>query len=295
MGAAWISDVAMAEAIRASRNGHLVAVASRDRSRAEGLAARHGIPRVHDSYEEVLTDPGVGAVYIPLVNSLHREWTLRALSAGKHVLCEKPLAMNAAEAGEMAAAAEASGLLLMEALMYRFHPRIRATVESLPRPRLVQAGFGFGLSAQGDNYRRDPALGGGALLDVGCYVVSIAQWILGEPSAIAATAHRAGGLDTSVAISLGFPDGALASLWASFETAENQELLVLDGETTTTVSRPFTAHRDPHDPYQMMAEAFADAVQGGGPAPLPPSESIANMRTLDGVRAAIDHAAPRHG
>jgi len=280
----------MAGAITSSRNGRLVAIASRDRSRAERLATQHQIPRVHDGYADVLADPGVDAVYIPLVNSLHREWTLRALGAGKHVLCEKPIAMNATEATEMAAAADRAGLLLTEAFMYRFHPRIRSTVAGLGRPRLVQAGFGFHLGMESENYRLNPALGGGALLDVGCYVVNVARWILGEPSAVAATEHRRGGVDTSVAISLGFPDGAQAALWASFDTAEREELVVLDGEAITAVTKPFTAYRDPDDPYQLMVEAFGDAVLEGGPSPLPAAESIANMRTLDAVRAALGGA-----
>ena len=153
------------------------------------MAAEHGIAHVHGSYERLLEDGEVDAVYLPLVNSLHREWALQALAAGKHVLCEKPLAMNAAEAEEMAAAAEVAGRVLMEALMYRFHPRLRALREETGEVVHLAARFGFPLDAPG-NYRLDPALGGGALLDVGSYGVSAARWFLGEPEQIAAVEHR---------------------------------------------------------------------------------------------------------
>src|SRR5207237_484191 len=139
---------ALIPAIASSHNGRLVSIASRDPARAEQMAAQHSIPRCAQSYEALLEDPEVDAVYIPLVNSLHKEWTLRALAAGKHVLCEKPLAMNALEAEEMAAAAAGSGRRLMEAFMYRFHPRTRQYVEHLrgeASPRHVQASRGFPL------------------------------------------------------------------------------------------------------------------------------------------------------
>ncbi|HZB98195.1 MAG TPA: Gfo/Idh/MocA family oxidoreductase [Candidatus Sulfotelmatobacter sp.] len=287
VGAAWIADIAVAPAIAESRNGRLVALASRSPERAEELAVRHGIARVHQSYQEVVDDPQVDCVYIPLINSRHREWAVRALRAGKHVLCEKPLAMNADEAVEMARVAAESGRLLMEAFMYRFHPRTRQFVEGIEESvggvRHVHACFGFPLS-RSENYRWQPALGGGALLDVGCYVVNVSRWILGEPTSIAATAH-AEEVDLSVSISLGFRD-AQASLWASFESAEHQELVVVGERGVARLEKPFTSHRDPHDPYRLMVEAFADAVAQGGHAPIPLGDSIANLRLLDSLRVA---------
>src|SRR4029077_8822379 len=171
LGAAWIAGLAVIPAIAASRNGRLVSIASRDAARARELAARHSFARGAASDDAVLDDPEVDAVYIPLVNSLHREWTVRALGAGKHVLCEKPLAMNASEAEDMAAAAQRSGRHLMEGFMYRFHPRTRGFVESVRDPLYVQARFGFTLDKPA-NFRMQSSLGGGALLDVGCYTVS---------------------------------------------------------------------------------------------------------------------------
>jgi xylose dehydrogenase (NAD/NADP) len=273
-------------ALQAARNARAVAVAARSFERAQALAAAHGLERVHGSYERLLEDPEVDAVYIPLVNSLHLEWTLRALAAGKHVLCEKPLALDAAQAERMAAAAEAAGRALMEAFMYRFHPRLREAREQTEPVLHLGARFGFPLAAPG-NYRLDPGLGGGALLDVGCYGVSAARWFLGEPDRVGAVEHREpGGVDLSVAAALRFPGGATATVWGSFESPEEQELVLVTTSGSRRLERPFTAWRDPDDPYQLMVEEFSAAVLEGRPVPIPPSESVANLRVLDVVREA---------
>ena len=280
----------MLPAIASSDNGRAVAIASRERARAQALASRHRIARVHGSYEELLGDPEVDAVYIPLVNSLHAPWSERALAAGKHVLCEKPLALDAAEGERMAAAAAAAGRLLMEAFMYRFHPRLRAQVERARERsiRHVAAWFGFRAEAP-DNYRLRPELGGGALLDVGCYGLSACRWLLGEPEAVAAVGHRgATGVDLTVAAALAFADGRSAFAWGSFESPEHQALEIVFEDGTERIEAPFTAWRDPDDPYRLMVEAFARAAARGEPAPIPLSESIANLRLLDRVRASAE-------
>jgi len=265
-----------------------VSIASRDPDRARELGAKHSFARVAETYEAVLEDREVDAVYIPLVNSLHREWTLRALAAGKHVLCEKPLGMNAAEAEEMAAAAQHEGLHLMEAFMYRFHPRIRAFIEAVKDPLYVEARFGFGLDAPQD-YRLQASLGGGALLDVGCYTVSAARWILGEPDAVFAKFGRDAAsedaVDMTVTALLHFPAGATASVWASFESPEEQGLMVVEREGTQHIERPFTP-RDSDNPYQLMVESFADSVFEDRPVEIPPGESVANVKVLDQIREA---------
>jgi len=271
-------------AINAARNGRLVSIASRDSERAQAMAAQHHIPKVADGYEAVLEDPDVDAVYIPLVNSLHREWTLRALDAGKHVLCEKPLGLNAAEAEEMAEAAGKARLHLMEAFMYRFHPRIRAFVAALRDPLHVHATFGFTASDPAD-VRRQTELGGGALLDVGCYTVSVARWILGEPAEVGALA-RFDGVDMTVSALMGFDGGSTAAVWASIESPEEQRLTVVTRGGTQLLERPFSAWRDPEDPYQLMVESFGDSVLDQKPVAIPLSESIANMKTLDRIREA---------
>jgi D-xylose 1-dehydrogenase (NADP+, D-xylono-1,5-lactone-forming) len=282
LGAAWIADVAVLPAIAASDNGRLVAIASRDRARAQQLASKHSIARVSASYDDLLEDNEVDAVYIPLVNNVHKEWTLRALAAGKHVLCEKPLGMNGDEVEEMAAAAVAADRRLMEAFMYRFHPRMQNLVEGLHDAIYVHATFGFTLEDKA-NYRFQAALGGGALLDVGCYTVSVARWILGEPDEVLARG-RVDGVDMTVSALLRFPRGRTASVWASFESAEEQELTVVTPYATHRVERPFTA-KDP-DPYRLMVESFGESVLKDRPVEVTLDESIANMKVLDRIRAA---------
>jgi predicted dehydrogenase len=237
--------------------------------------------RLLDSYERLIEQQDVDAVYVPLTNNLHLEWTLRALEAGKHVLCEKPLAMNAVEAEEMAAAAERSGRRLMEAFMYRFNPSLQQFIESLRDPLDV----GFHLQP-GANYRFHSALGGGALLDVGCYVSSLTRWIMGEPLDVLATARTENGVDMTTSALLSFAGGRTASLWCSFESPEEQELTVITRDAVHRRERPFTPTDDPDAPYRLMVESFADSVLNDLPVAIPLAESIANMKTLDRIRDA---------
>ena len=275
----------MLAAIDASSNGTLGAMASRSPERARQMLEPYPGVRVHDSYDALLADDEVDAVYNPLPNSLHREWTLRALDAGKHVLCEKPIGVDAAEAEEMAAAAKRSGRHLMEAFMYRFHPAMREFVEGIREPLHVQATFGFTAKDPNDiRLQRD--LGGGALLDVGCYAVSVSRWILGEPDDVAARGRFKGGIDVTVSGLLTFAGGSTASVWASVEAPEEQSLKVITRSGVVARTEPFTAYRDPHDPYQLMVESFGESVLRDKPVALPLSESIANMRVLDRIRQA---------
>ena len=269
----------------ASSNGHIVAMASRDKAHARELLSPYPGARVAESYEALLADPEVDAVYNPLPNSLHKEWTVRALAAGKHVLCEKPLGVDAREAEEMAAAADRASRHLMEAFMYRFHPAMRDFVESVREPIHLEASFGFQLQDRND-IRMQAALGGGALLDVGCYTVSVARWILGEPVGVFARAALENGVDVTTTAMLTFPGGSTASVWASFESPEEQELKVVTHREVLRRTRPFSSYRDPHDPYQLMVESFAESVLDNRPVEIPPAESIANMRVLDRMREA---------
>ena len=180
LSTANIGRVAVNPALQASSNGELLAVASRDPGQAARLRPKWGIPRHHHGYEALLDDPDIDAVYIPLPNCLHREWTIRAAEKEKHVLCEKPLALTAAECREMHAAAEANGVKLMEAFMYRFHPRDREGARAgrggarWVRLRVIRSAFTFRLTRP-DNIRLQPDLGGGALMDVGCYCVNLSR------------------------------------------------------------------------------------------------------------------------
>ncbi|TMF30456.1 MAG: Gfo/Idh/MocA family oxidoreductase [Chloroflexi bacterium] len=283
LGAADIARRAVLAAIAASGNGRLVAMASRSRERAREMLAPYPDARVIESYEALLADPEVDVVYNPLPNHLHKEWTLRAFQAGKHVLCEKPLAMNATEAEEMAAAAKASGKHLMEAFMYRFHPAMRAFVEQLRDPVHVEASFGFTVK-DADDIRLQAPFGGGALLDVGCYTVSVSRWILGEPVEVLARARIEREVDMTITGLLTFNDSRTASIWASLEAPEGaQNLTVVADGGIHRRERPFSAYRDPHDPYQLMVESFGVSVLENKPVAIPLEESIANMRVLDRI------------
>jgi D-xylose 1-dehydrogenase (NADP+, D-xylono-1,5-lactone-forming) len=284
LGAAWIADVALLPAIDRSRNGRLIALASRSPERAREILAPYPRAQVVDSYDAVLELSEVDAVYIPLVNNLHLQWTLRALAHGKHVLCEKPLAMNAAEAEEMAAAAARADRVLMEAFMYRFDPRVREFVAGVSEPLHVQASFGFTLDGEA-NYRFDAALGGGALLDVGCYGVSVSRWMLGEPIDVVASARYEGGVDMTTSVLLGFDGGRTASVFASLESAEHQEVTVIGRDGVRRLERPFNRLEDPIEPYRLMVESFAESILDARLAHIAPSESIANMRVLDQIRS----------
>jgi xylose dehydrogenase (NAD/NADP) len=286
LGAAWIAGKAVLPAIAASRNGKVSALASRSVERARAMLEPYSDAVICDSYDAVLRRDDVDAVYIPLVNSLHREWTVRALGAGKHVLCEKPLAMNATEAEDMASAAERANRLLMEAFMYRFAPRVREFVEANRKPLHVDVSFGFRLE-NSENFRLNAALGGGALLDVGCYTVSLSHWLLGEPDEILARARVDNGVDMTAAALLVFGDGRTASVWSSFESPETQEVTVVTRDGVERLDRPFTGTDGSGLPYRLMVESFGDSVLHDRPGAIPLSESVANMRTLDRIRAAV--------
>ena len=225
LGTARISTTALLEPAGHVPEVTVAAVAARDQARAASWASRHGIPVAYGSYDALLADPDIDAVYNPLPNSLHGPWTLRAIEAGKHVLCEKPFASNAAEASRVAAAASASGLVVMEAMHYRYHPLIRRLCElvgGLGPVRFIQCWTSFVIDDPGD-IRYSYALGGGALMDGGCYALDCLRLLgPGEPSVIGALADPCGPVDgagavadRAMAVRLLFPGGV--SGW--FESA----------------------------------------------------------------------------
>jgi xylose dehydrogenase (NAD/NADP) len=217
LSTANIGRAAVIPAIQRSRNGEVVAVASRDEQKCDAFAARAGIGRSYGSYEALLAADDIDAVYIPLPNSMHREWTIKAAEAGKHILCEKPLALNAAECVEMENAARRHGVTLMEAFMYRFHPQTEKVLEllregALGEVRLIHSAFTFRVSNPA-NIRLQPDLGGGSLMDVGCYCVNLSRTVAGqEPIEVQATANwSASGVDAQMAGWLRFAGGQDAS------------------------------------------------------------------------------------
>jgi xylose dehydrogenase (NAD/NADP) len=318
LGNANIARICVIPAIRKSRNGTIHALASRSPHQAAEIASKHEIRRVYENYEALLADPEIDAVYIPLPNHLHHPWTLEALRAGKHVLCEKPLACNAREAREVAGAAAEAGLLLMEAFMYRFHPRsqrIKKLVAdgSLGEPRLVRSSFCYRMAdellASGNNPRLKPEMGGGALLDVGCYGVSLARWLFGaEPVQVQAQAvFDSRGVDVHFVGLLRFPDTGLATIEASFISALEQTYTVVgaegaielphdafipwDKETLFILRGSDQEQGQAHvtaaaDEYQLMVEHFAAAVLGGRQLSFAPEDSLGNMRVLDALAEA---------
>ena len=318
LGNATIARKCVIGAIQKSRNGSLHALASRSPETAREVVRQHGIPHLYGNYQALLDDPVVTAVYIPLPNHLHRPWAQKALAAGKHVLCEKPLACTTRDAEAMAAAARKADRLLMEAFMYRFHPRsrrIKAMVDQgdIGRPRLIRAAFSYPMATDilqsGDNARLQPGMGGGALLDVGCYGVSVARWLMNaEPVSVQAQAsYHPSGVDWHLIGSLYFGPRRMAVVEASFIAAlqqtysvvgdrgaidlphdafipwEKDALFMLRGPDEETGTQQTIAGADE---YQLMVEHFADALLGRLALAYPPRESIANMRVLDALSRA---------
>ncbi len=318
LGNANIARVCVIPAIQKSRNGGVHALATRSPENAQQLAGENRIAQVYDSYEALLADPEIDCIYIPLPNHLHHLWTLKALRAGKHVLCEKPLACNADQAGEMASAARDTGLVLMEAFMYRFHPRSQRIKQmvvegNIGKPCLVRSAFCFRMSekdwADAENARLKPEMGGGALLDVGCYGVSVARWLLGsQPIRVQAQAvYHSGGTDVHVVGSLSFPENALATVEASFVTALQQTFTVVGPEgaielphnafvpwekDASFVLRNYDQEAGQKyvipgaDEYQLMVEHFADVVLEKSELMYPVEDSIGNMQVLDAMAQA---------
>ena len=308
LSTANIGRAAVIPAIQASHNSELVAVASRDRVKGEAFAARLGIAKVYDSYAALLEAEDIEAVYIPLPNSLHREWTIRAAEMGKHVLCEKPLALNAAECLEMDAAASQHGVKLMEAFMYRFHPRTETVLDRLHAGavgelRLIHSAFTFRLTRP-DNIRLQPELGGGALMDVGCYCVNLSRTAAGaEPVEVqAVAAWGKSGVDEQLVGTLRFANGLLAQFDCALTLERREEYQLAGTEACLSVSAAFLpgaedvvldeirgrgerrAHTIPGaDEYRIMVEHFADCIRHDTAPRYAAAEAAANMRVIEAL------------
>ena len=320
IGVMSTADIALQKVIPGMRRADRVevaAIASRDPGRAQAVADRLGIGRAHSSYADLLADPDVDAVYIPLPNHLHAEWTIAAARAGKHVLCEKPLAMTAKDAERMAEACDAAGVRLMEAFMYRLHPSwvaVRELVRSgrIGRLTAVQSWFSY-FNDDPTNIRNIREYGGGALYDVGCYNVNLSRLLFeGEPTRIAASVTRdpGSGVDVLTSAILAFGDG-VATFTCSTRTETDQRVEIYGTEGRISIGIPFnippdrpthvfvTAGGDPptapatetltfptKDPYAAEAEAFAAAILDGTPLPFEPADAAANLRVIEAIFAA---------
>jgi predicted dehydrogenase len=290
----------------------VTALAARDRGRAEKFARKYGVEKVHDSYDALLADPDIDAVYNPLPNSLHAEWTLRALQAGKHVLCEKPFTSNAEDAQRVHEAAERSDCTVMEAFHYRYHPmaqRIRDLVASgeLGKPSFIETWMCIPLPEPGNiRYRLD--LGGGATMDTGCYAIHLARTIAGEePEVLSARAKLASeGVDRAMAADVRYPSGAKGRINCSlfsWKLAKIGALVELDGgeiRATNPVIPQFfhslkwrkaggawTKESFPKRPtYEYQLEAFRDALVDGKPFITTTAEAVKTMKVIDAVYRA---------
>jgi len=326
LGAARIARLFI-QSVRESQKIRITAVASRDVERARAFAGDLGVPRVHDTYDALLADPDIDAVYNPLANTLHAAWSIRALDAGKHVLCEKPLAMTAQEAEAMFAAATRNGVHLVEGYPYRAQPQTLKVRELLAegaigRLHTVHASFGFPL-ADMTNIRLNADLGGGALMDAGSYPVSFVRMVAGErPARVQAMARWAdSGVDRTLAGTLAFPGGLVGQVSCSFATARHRRAFLIGeaGTLTTTYFNDTTPAMPPRvelrrgvnldapvevietpmaNGFRAEADAFADLVAHGPDrwTGATPAESIDIAWTLEALARAAregDPAAPR--
>jgi len=312
--------------IRKAARCEVVAIASRDGEQARDVADRLGIPTAHGAYEALLADPDVDAVYIPLPNHLHMEWTIAALRAGKHVLCEKPLAMSADDGQRMVDVAHETGLHLMEAFMYRHHPTWVAAMDLVDTGRIgtltaVQSWFSY-FNDDPTNIRNVLEYGGGALFDIGCYTINLSRMLFhGEPSLVQASIRRdpATGVDALASAILDF-EGGIASFTCAIRTESDQRVDIYGTTGRISIDIPFnippdrptrirlTAGSDPPvapdttvlefpvtDPYTAEAERFAEAVLDGGPTPVPPEDAVANLRVIDEIFAIAERASGTRG
>ena len=289
--------------LQASARSHLVAVASRTAERASAYAAEWKIPRAHGTYEALLADPEIDVVYLSLPNALHAPWTIRAVEAGKHVLCEKPLAVSVEEVDAVIAASSKAGVVVAEAFMYRHHPqtaKVRQIVArgDLGAPRLIRGSFAFTLSRPAD-VRLDPSLGGGSLWDVGCYPLSYARTVLGqEPLEVYGSRHDGPtGIDQTFTAQLRFPEDVLVQFDCSFETPFRAVMEIVGEDATLTVTEPFkpgaqaslvlqskdsthTIHTEPAELYAGEVEDLAEAVLDGKPPRVSLADSRANVAAI---------------
>jgi len=319
LGNALIARKCVMPAISASKNGVVHGLGTSRPAEAQDLVDEHAIEQLTENYEDLLANQAIDAIYIPLPNDLHEHWVLRALDAGKHVLCEKPLGCSAAEAVAMAEAAKRNGRLLMEAQMYRFHPRTRRIEQmvaggAIGIPRLVRAAFCFSMSdallASGANYRLNSVRGGGALFDVGCYGVGVARLFLKHRVARVQALARdknSSSIDLHLVGNLDFEGGALASIEASFCSGLQQTYSVIGSAGVIEVpqdgfipwgnealiyhrvgdsGRPETIVVPGADQYRLMVEHFADRAADGEKPLVSLGDSIRTLAVLDALAEA---------
>lgn len=307
MSTASIGKRSVIPGIQQSKRNTVAAVASRSLENAEQFAKELNIPKAYGSYEELLQDPEIDAVYIPLPNHLHKEWTLKAAAAGKHILCEKPIALDEIEAKEMVEACEKAGVVLAEAYMYRHQQRyedIKALIKDgeIGDIRGIHANFTFNGAANHNNIRYKKEWGGGSIYDVGCYPISAARFLLDEePTAVTAHAFFSpehGDVDMMAAGMMEFSNGVAltfdCAMWAAFRN--ELEILGTDGRIVMKAAflgdqsydiikgdEVTTVQVENINPYSLQADSFADSVLDGKPTKFPFEDMIKNMKAVKGA------------
>lgn len=312
------ADIGMAKvtpAIQAAENCEVVAIASRSQGTADAAAAQLGIPAAHGSYEALLESDDIDAVYIPLPNDLHAEWTIKAAEAGKHVLCEKPLAMSAAQAQEMVTACAEAEILLAEAFMYRHHPTWVEAVRlvrsgALGELQAVQSWFSY-YNDDPENIRNKVENGGGALMDVGCYNINLSRLLFdAEPTGIHSAVHRdpVMGIDTLTSAVLEFPGEKHSTFTCTTRSEGYQRAHIVGSTGRIEIEIPFniptdietrifvtqggdppvspateTIVFDPADQYTIQAELFAQAIIDDTDVVVPPADAVANMAVIEAI------------
>ena len=310
IGTGMIAKTLM-RAISAAEGASLLALASRDAQRAERFAGEYGIPHAYGTYEALLADPAVDVVYVSLPNALHAEWSIRAMAAGKHVLCEKPLARTVDECRRMIAAAQTHRVRLMEAFQFRFHPqthRLRSLVAdgAIGELRLIRSAFSFVLT-DADNVRFSRSLAGGALMDVGCYCVNLSRHLAGAEPLFAYAEAEIGtesGVDETTAATLRFPGEVIAQFDCSFRATGRSFVEVVGSAGKIEVTAPWrppeqnrlTVTRagqvemvdvDGKNPYVLEVEHLSTCVRDNTPVGLPLEDSAANTRVLEALLRAL--------
>jgi D-xylose 1-dehydrogenase (NADP+, D-xylono-1,5-lactone-forming) len=312
LSTARINDKFLA-GVAESRESAVLAVASRDRQRGERYAAERGIPRAYDSYDALLADPDIDAVYISLPNSMHLEWTGRALRAGKHVLCEKPLSRRPADVTAAFDLAEREGRLLMEAFMYRHHPQTARLADlmrsgAIGRLRLIRTSFSFNATDPAD-VRLTTELDGGSLMDVGCYCVNAARLLAGEPELVSGVqVVGGGGVDLAFTGWMRFGDDVLAHFDSGLVCDDRFELEVVGDEASLYLPDPWhcveprielrRAHTaevievEAGNTYGLEADNLAAAIRGAGPPLLGREDATGQARAIEALYASADSGAP---
>ena len=311
LGAARIGVEKVVPAMQRGEASRVDAIASRDLAKARRAAAALGVAKAYGSYEELLADPAIEAIYNPLPNELHVPWTIRALEAGKHVLCEKPIALDAAQASALIEARRRSGKLVAEAFMVRFHPQWRRAREiahsgAIGTPRAIQTFFSYSLTDAGDIRNRPP--GGGGLYDIGCYAISTARFVFSaEPTRVVAAldVDPAFGTDRLASALIEFPGGRHLSFTCATQLSAHQRATIVGETGRIEIAIPFNAPIDRPtrllvdsgadlvgggarveefpvcDQYTLQGDAFSRAVLGEAPWEFPIEDAVANMRVID--------------